>query len=188
MKANLPGGSSRSGPLMSANPTHASLHAGLSIRPARPADLDALVALEERCFPADRMSRESYRRALRSPRALVLKAVDGSTVVGCGVLLFRADTPVARLYSIAVAPEMRGYGLGQQMMRRLEREARQRGASALRLEVSVHNTTALALYAKIGYEVVRSIPKYYGDGSSALQLRKPLRRAATAVRGLKQAR
>lgn len=134
------------------------------------------------------MSRASYRRALRSPRALVLKALDSGNIVASGVLLFRADSPTARLYSIAVAPEMRGFGLGSQMMRRLEREARQRGALGLRLEVSVHNTAALALYAKIGYEEVRRIPEYYADGSAALQLRKPLLRAALATRGLKQAR
>lgn len=146
------------------------------IRVAEPDDLDALVELESRCFRGDRMSRRSFANALRSPRAsiLTLPGYAGLELAGAVVLLFRSDSPAARLYSIAVAPEMRGRGLGGRLLAAAEAAARQRGATVIRLEVGVRNKTALALYQKSGYGIVGRIACYYEDGSDAWRLEKPL--------------
>lgn len=143
--------------------------------PAKPADLDALVALEERCFSGDRMSRRSYAAALTNPRAVVLVARGpASGLLGAATLFLRADSPAARLYSIAVAPEARGRGLGTGLLRAAESAARRRGATALRLEVSVGNKSALALYQKSGYGISGRVARYYEDGSDAWRLEKRL--------------
>ncbi|HZY32788.1 MAG TPA: GNAT family N-acetyltransferase, partial [Rhodanobacter sp.] len=52
-------------------PAHASL---LRVRRAASSDLDDLVALEQRSFNSDRLSRAQYRRHLDSDSALVLVA------------------------------------------------------------------------------------------------------------------
>lgn len=142
---------------------------------AKPADLDALVALEERCFSGDRMSRRSYAAALVNPRAAVLVARGaGGRLLGAATVFFRADSPAGRLYSIAVAPAARGRGLGAALLQAAEHAARGRGATALRLEVSVRNKSALALYRKSGYGILGRVPQYYEDGSDAWRLEKPL--------------
>lgn len=144
------------------------------IRKARPDDLDALVALENRCFDADRMSQRSYAAALRNPRARVLAATAGRKLVGAAVVLLRADSPAARLYSVAVDPALRGRGLGARLLTAAERAAREAGAAFLRLEVRDRNKTALALYAKSGYGMIGRIAQYYDDGSDAQRLEKAL--------------
>ncbi|HEX6959813.1 MAG TPA: N-acetyltransferase [Ferrovibrio sp.] len=151
------------------------------IRKARLTDLDALVALENRSFRYNRMSRRSYAAALRNPRALILLARGGrkEPLAGAVVVFFRADSPAARLYSIAVSPQMRGHGLGRKLLRAAESAARAQGASAMRLEVKVRNGAALALYRKSGYGLIGRIAHYYEDGSDAWRLEKPLIRNRT---------
>lgn len=144
------------------------------IRRASPDDLDALVALENRCFDGDRMSRRSYAAALRNPRARVLAAMDGRKLVGAAVVFLRSDTPAARLYSVAVDPALRGRGLGARLLTAAEQAAREGGAASLRLEVKDRNKTALALYAKSGYGIIGRIAQYYDDGSDARRLEKTL--------------
>ena len=60
------------------------------IRDATPADLDALVRLEQSCFPAeDAFSRRQYRALLVNPRASVRVIRQGGAVVAAAVLLRR---------------------------------------------------------------------------------------------------
>lgn len=145
-----------------------------AIRVAQPADLDALVDLENRCFHADRMSRRSYAAALHNPRAILLVSGMSSSLLAAAALFFRSNSSAARLYTIAVAPEARGRGLGATLLRACEKAARKRGATALCLEVNVRNKSALALYRKSGYGIRERINRYYEDGSDALRLEKPL--------------
>lgn len=145
----------------------------LRLRPARPADLEALIQLEQTCFTGDRMSRRAFRHALQNPRARLLVVEEApSRLLAAALVLRRADTSAARLYSIAVHPAARGRGLAASLLRRLERDAQKSGATELRLEVSAGNHAALALYRESGYEESGRIPGYYEDGTDALRLRR----------------
>src|SRR5262245_4283034 len=92
----------------------------IDIRPARRADLDALVALERQVFDMDRLSRPSLRRLLVSPRARVILAEVEERIAGAAVVLFRPRSTVARLYSIGVAPNMCGRGVGGTLLAAVE--------------------------------------------------------------------
>jgi ribosomal protein S18 acetylase RimI-like enzyme len=143
------------------------------VRAATPADLDALVALELRAFSGDRMSRPQYRRHLASPGAAVLVAdVPGEGLLGSALVFFRRGSTLARLYSIATAPAARGRGIGAGLLAAAERAARERGCRALRLEVRVDNTAAIALYERAGYRRIGSYPGYYEDGADAWRYEK----------------
>lgn len=142
-------------------------------RDATPADLPALLALEAQ-FPGDRMSARQYRRHLASPRARIRVAECDGSLAGSSVLLFRAGSATARLYSLIVAPARRGQGLGRRLLDDAERLARARGCARLRLEVRADNPAALALYAGAGYRPVAALPGYYQDGGDGLRLEKTL--------------
>jgi len=81
------------------------------IRRSRPADLDALWDLENQVFETDRMSRRSLQRILASPSAVALVAEAAGATVGAAIVLFRANSRLARLYSLAVAPNHTGRGI-----------------------------------------------------------------------------
>ena len=143
------------------------------IRAGRVGDLDALLALEA-LFPSDRVSRAGWRRFLRSPRASVLVAEARGEVLGDLVLLRRANSRKARIYSVVVAPAARGQGLGERLVAAAEREASKQGCGAVSLEVRADNRVARGLYAKRGYVEQRSLPAYYDDGADGLRLLKTL--------------
>jgi [ribosomal protein S18]-alanine N-acetyltransferase len=148
--------------------------AALPIRPARPSDLPALLALESR-FPGDRLSPRQMRHHLRNPRARLRVLSIQRQLAGYALLLLRSGSQIARLYSITVDPAQRGAGLGARLLADIEVQARRAGATVLQLEVRVDNAAAIALYGRRGYERFARIPRYYEDGAAAWRYRKPLR-------------
>jgi ribosomal protein S18 acetylase RimI-like enzyme len=144
------------------------------IRPARASDVAALSAIEEAVFDGDRISTKSFRRLIESRSASVLAAASGRAVDGYCIVLFRAGSKNARLYSIAVRPESGQAGLGRALLGAAEREAALRGAEALRLEVREDNLRARELYARNTYRGIGRTTGYYADGAAALRLEKAL--------------
>ena len=55
------------------------------------------------------------------------------------------------VYSVEIAPEHRGRGLGREGMRLFEEEARRRGLSRTNLTVLGGNEVARSLYRSLGY-------------------------------------
>jgi ribosomal protein S18 acetylase RimI-like enzyme len=145
------------------------------IRKAVTADLDDLVRLEEACFDSDRLSRRSFRKLLGSHTADCAVALLGNRVVGYALLLFRAGTGLARLYSIAVAPDLRGTGVGQALFGWAEQIAFERDRVLLRLEVRDDNEPAIRLYERLGYRRIGRYLSYYQDKTDALRFEKWLR-------------
>lgn len=138
------------------------------VRHAEPADLDALVDLEERSFSADRMSRAQYRRHLHSASAQVFVASDGDhPLLGSAVLFFRAGSTQARLYSLATRPDARGRGVATALVQAAANAARERGCHALRLEVRADNATAIRLYERWGFRRIGGYQHYYQDDADA---------------------
>jgi ribosomal protein S18 acetylase RimI-like enzyme len=145
------------------------------IRAARLPDLEALVALEQRSFDSDRISRAQYRRHLASHSAQVLMAVDTQqNLLGSAVMFFRRGSALARLYSLTSRPESRGRGVGSALVAAAENLARQRGCHAMRLEVRVDNASALHLYERLGYRRLTALPAYYQDAMDGWRYEKRL--------------
>lgn len=144
------------------------------IRRATLADLDALVALERRAFTTDHLSRRQYRHHITSGRASVLAAVDANALLGKAVVFFRRNSAIARLYSIAVAHEARGRGVGEALLGAAERTAQTRGCRWLRLEVRQDNAGAIRLYERMGYRRFGAHAGFYEDGADAWRYEKQL--------------
>jgi len=146
----------------------------LQVRAARRDELDALVALEQASFASDCLSRRQYLHHLASPCARVFAAVGADCLAGAAVLLFRRGTRVARLYSLAVAADMRGRGVARRLLEAAEHAARARDCTRLRLEVRADNRAAQALYEQAGFRRYGQRTSYYADGTDAWLYEKPL--------------
>ena len=148
------------------------------IRNATRSDLDGLCALETGSFTSDAISRPGFLRFLRqaSARLLVADAGDSGTpnIVGYGLLLLRANTTTARIYSLAISDNWRGKGLGTQLLAGLENLAIDAGCVRIRLEVRAENSTARNLYNRHGYEQIADLPGYYEDGANGIRLQHDL--------------
>ncbi|HSC46665.1 MAG TPA: GNAT family N-acetyltransferase [Gammaproteobacteria bacterium] len=150
------------------------------IRPAELADLDALVALEERCFEADRLDRGSLRHALASLTMLGLVDEDRDQVRGYVLLRFRRQSTQVRILSLAVDPDARRQGVARALLKEVETAAQEQGVTELILELREDNAVALALYRSLGFDQTGTLLAYYHDKSDALRLSKPLSPAARA--------
>ncbi|MDH5785032.1 MAG: GNAT family N-acetyltransferase/peptidase C39 family protein [Chromatiales bacterium] len=144
------------------------------IRNATLNDLDALVALENRCFDIDRLSRRSFRHLLtRGHAATIIDEMDG-VIAGYATVLFNMGTSLARLYSIAVDREFRGKGVAQQLVEAAELSALDGDCVILRLEVRSDNSASLSLFRRLGYRQFGHYDDYYEDHMDALRFEKEL--------------
>lgn len=146
----------------------------MTIRPATRADLDGLVALEAGAFAHDRATRRALRHAVDSETIAVLVADDAGRVAGAAVVERRRGSGIARLTSVAVAPDRLGRGLGARLLAEAEARAGAEGAARLRLEVRADNAAAIRLYERAGYHRFKVVPHYYEDGGEAWRFEKTL--------------
>lgn len=144
-------------------------------RQAIPDDLQALIDLEQQSFKIDRLSRRSLRRWISAEHSILLVAEIDNRLVGYGLVWLHKGTRLARIYSLAVAKEMRGKGIAAELIAGMESSSRKRGHFFMRLEVSKKNTSAISLYEKYGYRVFGEYNDYYEDHSDALRMQKLIR-------------
>ncbi|WP_170132266.1 GNAT family N-acetyltransferase/peptidase C39 family protein [Hoeflea marina] len=145
------------------------------IRPATIDDIDALDGIEQATFSTDRISRRSFRALIDRPTAATLVAELDGVLAGYTMILFRAGTGMARLYSLAVSPAFAGKGVGRALLAAAEHAAMEHDRILLRLEVREDNVGAIGLYKSAGYRRIGRHDGYYEDGMAALRLEKLLR-------------
>lgn len=87
---------------------------------------------------------------LAPPHGLFLMATLRGEPVGSAALGF-AGNARAMLHRMWVAPTARGLGVGRQLLEELERNAREHGVTAVRLETNSALPEAIALYRRCGY-------------------------------------
>lgn len=146
----------------------------IDFRLAQASDIDALCDIENQSFDIDRLNRRAFKRFVGSETARLSVAARGDTIVGYALVIFRRNVALARLYSLAVAPDMRGQGIGRALIVRAEELSLDFGAPILRLEVSQKNQTAINLFTSAGYREFALYPDYYPDHSDALRMEREL--------------
>lgn len=148
----------------------------IAIRPAQLSDLEDLVTLENTSFSTDKLSRRSFRHWLGSEHRALLVANIERRVVGYILIIYHPGTRLARIYSLAVAPQQRGQGVAKALMLAGEQAAHADNRFYLRLEVSIDNTPAIKLYEALGFQRFGLYRDYYQDHKDALRYQKRIRR------------
>ena len=143
-------------------------------RPATLDDLSALLAIEQRCFATDRLSRRSFRHLLTRGNAVTLLDEADGRIRGYVLLLFSRGTSMARLYSIAVHPDFGRRGIADRLLEAAETAALERDCVSMRLEIRRDNSASLALFCRHGYRQFDEVLDYYEDHMDALRFEKRL--------------
>ena len=65
---------------------------------------------------------------------------------------------------ICVSPEMRGIGLGHELLRRSLETFKEAGCLSASLTVTSENRNAVALYERVGFHTVRRFSAYAWEG------------------------
>ncbi|MGW9373972.1 N-acetyltransferase family protein [Streptomyces xanthophaeus] len=135
-------------------------------RTATRADLPAVLALladEDRVVdPASVVVAEEHERAFAAigadPRNEMLVLTDGAdgTVLGCLQLTYvpglgQGGRERALVEAVRVRPNLRGAGLGAELMRRAVERARGRGCGLVQLTSNKRRTAAHRFYERLGF-------------------------------------
>lgn len=149
----------------------------MTLRDATMADLDALVALENACYPPRQAySRHEYRYALATARAVNLALEEDDRLIGFVGAFHHSAWRVGHVYTVNVHPDARGRGLGKLLMRACEERLRALGMKRVVLEVNVRNDAAIWLYEACGYQKLQRLAGYYTqyDDNDAYQYAKEI--------------
>ena len=87
---------------------------------------------------------------------------DNDTPAGCGgIQLF--GTEYGELKRMYVRPHFRGFGFGKLLLDHLADYARAHGVGLLRLETGIHQTAAIRLYERTGFQRIPPFGAYVED-------------------------
>lgn len=134
----------------------------LAVRDANLFDLAPLVALEQACYPPEQAyTREEYHYAIAKAKAINLIHEQEGRIVGFVGAFHHRTWRVGHIYTVNVHPDLRGQGLGRRLMDAAEARLADLGMRRCLLEVNVENESAIRLYEKCGYTLLKRIPDYY---------------------------
>lgn len=122
------------------------------------AELDSLL---EQIYPSESRHGFSVEKLIAQSVAFFVVRYDGAPA-GCGgVKLF--GTEYGELKRMYVRPQYRGLGLAKALLDHLADYARQQGVYTLRLETGIHQTAAIGLYERWGFQPIPPFGEYKPD-------------------------
>lgn len=133
----------------------------LKFEPMQIEHLDQVLAIERSSYPTPWSARAFLSELQNNVYAhYVVALLDGRVCGYSGMWLVLNE---AHITNIAIHPAYRGRKLGDALLAEMERRARERGMTAMTLEVRVSNHVAQKLYKKRGF-VQNGLRKgYYTD-------------------------
>lgn len=143
----------------------------LTVRPATPADLPAILSIERIAF-SDPWTADAFRSMLGQEHVLTTVAERDGRVVGYSVAWAVGDE--AELANLAVAPEHRGAGVAKRLVDHLLQAIEARGGATIYLEVRDSNAPAQGLYRSRGFTAAGRRKGYYRKPTEdAVVMRRP---------------
>jgi ribosomal-protein-alanine N-acetyltransferase len=161
---------------------HLLIQRSYTLRGFAPGDLDTVMNINRVCLPENYAPYFFLDTFNTLPEGFIVAESQGQVV---GYIMCRLEhgfSDVRKLrfarkghiVSVAVIPEFRtsgaGYSLAQQALAAMVGQH----VDECYLEVRVNNYPAINLYKKLGFQVTRTIPRYYFDGSDAYVMSKAL--------------
>ena len=137
-------------------------------------DIPVLASYEKLLFPYSPWNTAQFKEEFAGiPTTRYMSVAETkNTIIGyCGVFL-PAPGVEADILTVAVLPEYRRQGIAKEFMRQIEHWSKERGASAMMLEVEHTNESAIELYKSLGYMKISVRMDYYGPGKDAFVMRK----------------
>lgn len=144
-----------------------------TLRPVRQEDFEALLAIDQSCFPRGiAYSRGTLRWFLALPRADCRVAEAGSEIAG--FILTHAEGRQGQVITLDVLAAYRRSGVGSLLLREAEWRMHAAGVREVTLETATNNHAAIAFWQKHGYRTEAVLKNYYLHKLDAFQMKKTL--------------
>ena len=141
---------------------------------AKKSDVEEIYNLEQVCFEADAFSKKQFKYLITKANSDFIVIRDKFKIIAYLIILKRRNSKYYRIYSIAIAPNARGFGLAKKLLGYTEEITIKDKARGIKLEVSEKNEAAINLYLSHKFQPVGKKDNYYADGSSAILMRKEI--------------
>jgi len=138
-------------------------------------DLPVLVSMERVLFADSPWTTGQFKEEFKgvpTSRYFLVATNEQDQIVGYAGVLVVAPGVEADVLTVAVLPEYARQGIATHFMGELETWSQAKQALAMMLEVGTENTSAIALYEKLGYRTIATRKNYYGQGLDAFVMRK----------------
>ena len=161
----------------------------MNVRAATAEDFETLWQIDQNCFPPGiAYGREELQWYMQLPRAFALVSERNTKIVGfvltsiaqvngkkrgSGAALATIES-VGHIITIDVLAKWRREGVGSKLLSQAEDKLREEGCRTVLLETGVDNESAIRFYKKHGYNVMRTLPRYYLDSLDAFLMGKKL--------------
>jgi len=132
------------------------------IRLAKYDDLDAIMAIEERCFPGPiAYSKRQMAYLLLHANSSSFVESWGGVIRGFVIVTYRQGSTTGYVETLDVDPNHAKLGIGLKLLTFAETDMCKQGKHWSQLEVSEGNKVALRLYKKAGYKLKERLKGYY---------------------------
>ena len=143
------------------------------IRKSKYEDILRVSELEKECFGGESWSYGTIATSFGNPAYSLVTAEEDGEVIGFGCTMTVCEN--CDLENILVAEEYRNSGVGKRILTELLKDAKERGAEKVLLEVRVSNAPAMRLYLSCGFKGIHARTRYYSDGEDCLVMSKDLK-------------
>jgi [ribosomal protein S18]-alanine N-acetyltransferase len=101
-------------------------------------------------------------------------AISENAIVGYCILSFSSKPKTLMISSIAIHPDFRKHGIGRKLLSDCLRIGTELSTlnliTSIVLQVADTNTPARSLYEKLGFQIQRKLPDYYGPDKDGIQM------------------
>ena len=159
-----------------------------SLRRFTPSDLDAVININRVCLPENYAAYFFMDTFNTHPESFIVVESQGNVVgyIMCRVEHGFSDLKKLRfvkkghVISVAVMPDFRRLGMGSALVKDALSALSNLHVDECYLEVRISNDAAITLYRRLGFDIVRTIPRYYYDSSDAYVMAKELTHGSAA--------
>ena len=134
-------------------------------------DLEQILEIEKTSFPKSPYDWATFLNLFyQYPKTFLVYIDTRHGVGGNRILGYIVFTASGHILSIAVDPRHRKKGVGKAL---IERALHLRRVKKIWAEVRKGNLGAQAFYLKMGFQIIREVPNYYGDEDALIIERAP---------------
>jgi len=146
---------------------------GITIEDVSLRDLHDLHQIEKECFGKEAFTRQQIASLLEDYNTISLAAKQEGAIVGfiIGSIYGVRDSEAGHILTVDVVSTHRRKGIGEQLLKAVERIFRGKGVRECSLEVREDNIAALHLYRKSRYIQVGKLMNYYGNSNGLLLMK-----------------
>ena len=140
-------------------------------------DINRLYEIEKSSFDINKyhiLKKRQIKYLITKANSEVWLAEVNNNVCGYIVVLFKKNSLIGRLYSIAVAPPFQGGDVGKILFIFAEKLVKEKSKKFISQEIRKDNFKLFNRYMSLGYRNIGVLKEYYPDNGDGIKLIKEL--------------